>query len=74
MIAHKECQICGKLFVGPSSTRDFLTHEKKHNKKPNEFKCEFCNKVYKYKSQLKTHQKVCPVKKKMEQWNMSNTD
>ena len=73
-LGHNECQICGKVFDGSKNgVRDLLNHKKFHEK-PTEWKCEFCNKSYKYNSKLKTHQKTCQLKKKMEQSNTSKTD
>ena len=66
-----ECQICGKVFDrSKNGVRDLLNHKKFHEK-PTEWKCEFCNKSYKYNSNLKIHLKTCQLKKKMEQSNIS---
>ena len=73
-IAHHDCQICGKVFGGASNAkRNLLRHLKSHEK-PTEWKCDFCNKSYKFKSKLTTHQKTCEMKKKIEQSNTSKTD
>jgi len=66
--SHNECQICGKVFNGSQAKRNLLSHKKFHEK-PTEWKCEFCNKSYKYNSKLKTHLETCQLKKKMEQSN-----
>ena len=67
-LGHNECQICGKVFNGSQAKRNLLNHKKFHEK-PTEWKCEFCNKSYKYNSKLKTHLETCQLKKKMEQPN-----
>ena len=68
-LGHAECQICGKVFDrSKNGVRDLLNHKKFHEK-PTEWKCEFCNKSYKYNSKLKTHLETCQLKKKMEQSN-----
>ena len=70
-LGHNECQICGKVFNGSQAKRNLLSHIKFHEK-PTEWKCEFCNKSYKYNSFLKTHLKTCQLKKKREHSNTSN--
>ena len=68
---HHDCSVCGKTFFGGNGVRDLANHMKKHFKhlKPKkqkkelpEFKCEFCNFVYKNKRNLLRHQTTCKKK------------
>ena len=65
---HHDCSECGKTFFGGNGVRNLANHMKKHfkhlkPKKPKkelpEFKCEFCNFVYKNKRNLIRHQTTC---------------
>ena len=45
---------CGKTFSGSHAKRNYENHQKKHLKKKQESKCDFCKKEYK---NLRQHKK-----------------
>ena len=51
------CQKCGKVFEGPNAKRNYGFHMSKCEKPIEEYKCDFCNFVYKTKSTLRQHKK-----------------
>ena len=72
ILGHRQCKFCGKTFDGTKSKRAFDNHSKKHNESrismdkvkaftATEFKCQFCNKIYK-SNYIKIHQKMSCTK------------
>ena len=51
------CQKCGRVFEGPNAKRNYDFHMSKCEKPIEEYKCDFCNFVYKTKSTLRQHKK-----------------
>ena len=65
-LGHNDCNICGMSFYGSNGRRNFENHMRKHFPKPKNTICDYCNKDYKFKSQLDCHLKTCKMKNKLE--------
>ena len=65
LLDHKDCEQCGASFFGANSKQNLANHLKKHLPKPQNI-CQFCNKNYKWKSDLVRHQLTC--KKRNKTW------
>ena len=58
--AARVCQKCGRVFEGGKGSqakRNYELHMTKCEKPIEEYKCDFCNFVYKTKSTLRQHKK-----------------
>ena len=55
--AARVCQKCGRVFEGSHAKRNYELHMSKCEKPIEEYKCDFCNFVYKTKSTLRQHKK-----------------
>ena len=51
------CQKCDRVFEGSQAKRNYVLHMSKCGKPIEEYKCHFCNFVYKTKSSLRQHKK-----------------
>ena len=51
------CQKCDRVFEGSQAKRNYVLHMSKCGKPIEEYKCLFCNFVYKTKSSLRIHKK-----------------
>ena len=68
-LGHHDCEECGQTFSGPNAKRSLNRHIKSEHetpevKMPKSHICEFCNKDYNFKSNLRTHLKTCKFRKK----------
>ena len=69
-LAHYNCEHCGQTFVGGQAKRNFTRHLKKHNKQPKVYPtCKLCNKVFKYQSEVRKHEKACFYKQMQQKGN-----
>ena len=69
-LGHYNCEHCGQTFVGGQAKRNFTRHLKKHTKKPKVYPaCKLCNKVFKYQSEIKKHEKACFYKQMQQKGN-----
>ena len=53
--SHRQCETCGKTFVGGRSSQEFSRHVKTHLRPIMIFKCEKCNKTFDRKSKFDRH-------------------
>jgi hypothetical protein len=60
--SHQSCSKCGKHFNGRFSSKSLKRHQIPCNKK-GVIECEFCKKVFEFKSRKKYHEKKCVLKK-----------
>ena len=53
--SHRQCDMCGKKFVGNMSSRDYARHIRTHLSPVFTFKCEKCDKTFDRKSKFDRH-------------------
>ena len=65
--SHRECEYCGKTFVGEYSKRNFEKHMNVHIKPPKSktvFECTKCEKAFKCKRDLQNHKNTLKCRTK----------